>query len=632
MHVCMLVTGWRKAIYKMVKEVLCLGLLCFAANGKAAVEADTFPPLKDAKVPQNVDDLWGNYDPRKEPLDIEMLKEWEDDGIVCRIVRYRVGIFKGAKAMMGAVYAFPKGAKNLPGLVQVHGGGQSANLAAAVTNARRGYACISLNWGCNQLNDGSYQKIWETPATDWGAVDGSHEPKRDPVNHFVTLAPNDFTLDPVESPRNSAWFLVVTGARRALTFLEQQPEVDGSKLGIYGHSMGGKLTVMTAGIDSRIKAAAPSCGGISNLKSEDTLEGRTIADNAYLERLGCAVIFLSPSNDFHGHIGDLKKAVEAMPGKQFRFTCAPNLSHRDTPSHFACGPLWFDYILKGNFNFPKTPECKLELKSSSGVPILRITPDSSREITAVDVYYTRQSNEDRQDSVCWQHVKARGMGKTLSAKLPLMTLDKPLRAYADVTYSLDKPVVGAGYYYATYSAADFSVSSNLMQATTEALRSAGIKATDAHSMLVEDFKKDWRKGWYTFNENGKWFPFRTNKINSPKWQGPDGAKLVFKARSAEPNLLVIQMGDYAAEFQLPGGKKWQTISIATSDLHKADGSSLADWKSAKELAFADKDEKGMKLGGGMEGRAGGASVSALVGMIPRPLARQTSVVSQEYLS
>jgi hypothetical protein len=145
------------------------------------------------------------------------------------------------------------------------------------------------------------------------------------------------------------------------------------------------------------------------------------------------------------------------------------------------------------------------------------------------------------------------------------------------------------------------VSGNLITATTETLNAAGVKATDKRSMLIEDFKKDWRKGWYTYNENGNWFPFRTNKISAPKWQGPDGAKLVFKVRSAEANRLVVQIDDYAAEYQLPGGKKWQTVTLGVTDMHKADGTQMSDWKSGKELVFADKDEKGMKLGADWKG-------------------------------
>ena len=33
-----------------------------------------------------------------------MLKEWEEDGVVLRVVRYRIGIFKGQKAMMAVIW------------------------------------------------------------------------------------------------------------------------------------------------------------------------------------------------------------------------------------------------------------------------------------------------------------------------------------------------------------------------------------------------------------------------------------------------------------------------------------------------------------------------------------------------
>jgi hypothetical protein len=79
--------------------------------------AETLPPLKDGKVPQNLDELWAGFDPLKEPLEAEVTKEWEIDGIVCQIVRYRVGVFKGQPATVAAFYAFPKGAKSLPGLM-----------------------------------------------------------------------------------------------------------------------------------------------------------------------------------------------------------------------------------------------------------------------------------------------------------------------------------------------------------------------------------------------------------------------------------------------------------------------------------------------------------------------------------
>ena len=107
---------------------------------------ETLPPLKDGKAPQTLEQLWAGFDPRKEPLDVEILHEWEQDGTVLKVLRFRVGVFKGKKAMMAAVYGYPKGAKNVPGLVQIHGGGGAGTEGPVLANAKEGYATISIAW------------------------------------------------------------------------------------------------------------------------------------------------------------------------------------------------------------------------------------------------------------------------------------------------------------------------------------------------------------------------------------------------------------------------------------------------------------------------------------------------------
>ena len=54
--------------------------------------------------------MWQGYNPRLENLETEILKEWEQDDVILRIIRYRIGEFKGKRAMMAGVYGFPKGA------------------------------------------------------------------------------------------------------------------------------------------------------------------------------------------------------------------------------------------------------------------------------------------------------------------------------------------------------------------------------------------------------------------------------------------------------------------------------------------------------------------------------------------
>jgi pimeloyl-ACP methyl ester carboxylesterase len=330
--------------------------------------------VADPAIPQRLDELWAGYTDfdRATPLEVEVLKEWTQDGVTCRVIRYQVGVFKGAPARVAAFYAFPPGATHLPGLLHLHGGGQSASLDAVVADAKRGYASLSLNWGGNamRLREGNY----DGPQTDWGRLDATHPPQRNKANHFAgALTPDDFTLDAVESPRNSNWFLVLIAARRGLTVLQAQPEVDPARLGVYGHSMGGKLTTNLAGIDPRVKAAVPSCGGSGDLtpdqadlpgglkKAHGALELACISDNAYIPRITCPVLWLSPANDFHAHIDNMAWNWRNVPDERLRLSIAPHLNHRHTEEHAITQQLWFEQHLKGSFVLPATPRLELAL-------------------------------------------------------------------------------------------------------------------------------------------------------------------------------------------------------------------------------------------------------------------------------
>ncbi|MDA3924463.1 MAG: dienelactone hydrolase family protein [Kiritimatiellae bacterium] len=569
---------------------------------------ETLAPLNGGKAPQNFEELWAGYDPRAEPLDVEVLKEWEEDGIVLKILRYRIGVFKGQKAMMAAVYGYPKGGRKLPGLVQIHGGGQYADYKACLTNGKRGYATISISWA-GRINAPDYRVspnevklFWDNKTddpnyritTDWGALDGYHAPCRNPKNAFAHVKPAEWTLDAVDSPRNNPWFLCTLGARRALTFLEQQPEVDKNKLGVYGHSMGGKLTVLTTGSDSRVKAAAPSCGGLSNRNTGNVLFDATVADDVYLKHIKCPIIFLSPANDFHGRINDLQTALTEIRSSDWRITCAPHHNHQDTDEYEVAGPLWFDQHLKGIFKYPQTPVSSLELKTGSGVPCFTVIPDDSKPVLSVDIFYTQQGidgveKDDRINTInrFWHYAAARKKGGSWSADLPLLTTDKPLWVYANVLYPLEKPVTGAGYYYGIYTTDRFNLSSRMQMVSPQQLKAAGIKAADKPSLVIESFDKDWEKEWFTYKPE-EWGR-KTHKLYDPKWKAPAGAKLALEVLSEQPSKLVIGIDDYAAEILIKGGTEWQNITLSPADFQDAACNPLSGWTGLLELRYTDAE-------------------------------------------
>lgn len=577
---------------------------------------ESLPPIVDGKAPQTFEEMWAGYDPRSEPLEIEVLKEWEEDDVILKVLRYRIGIFKGQRAMMAAIYGHPEGDKALPGLVQIHGGGQYADYRAVLTNAKRGYATISIAWA-GRINAPDYKVtpkevklFWEDArdapnykvTTDWGPLDAYHAPCRNPKNAFAHVSPAEWTLDEVDSQRNNPWFLCTLGARRAITFLEAQPEVDRERLGVYGHSMGGKLTVMTAAADKRIKAAAPSCGGMSNRSTNIALYNNTIADDVNLKHVACPIIFLSPSNDFHGRIDDLPKAINEIADPEWRVTCSPHGNHQDTAEYQIAGLLWFDQHLKKSYTFPQTPKTELTLATKTNIPAFRVTPDASQEILSVDVFYTQhgklegeKNDHENTKNRFWRSAKTTKEGDTWTASLPLTSTSKPLWVYANVLYPLDKPQSGAGYYYGLYTANAVNLSSVVQMVTPEELQAANVHATLKSTLIIETFKDDWEKEWFTYKPED--WARRTHRVYDEQWQAPSNASLAFEVRSAENNRLVVGIDNYAAEVSLSGNQQWHPVRLRRGDFTDAIGSPLEQWLGIKELRLGGKETLRLKKNG-----------------------------------
>jgi len=591
-----------------MRFVILIGLLWQLMSVNHLHAQETLPPLNDSQAPQNYAEMWSGFDPRAEPLETEILHEWEEDEAVLRVVRFRIGVFKGETARLAAVYGFPKGGSNLPGLLQIHGGGQFADYKACLLNAKRGYATLSIAWAGRisapeyNVNSDIVKLFWDHKTddprykvtTDWGALDGYHAPSRNPGNIFPSAKTGSWTLDAIESPRNSGWFLCAVAARRALTFLERQPEVDPTRLGVYGHSMGGKLTVMTAP-DPRVKAAAPSCGGISDRDNRSPLFRTTLGDDVSLREISVPIIFLSPANDFHGRIRDLPSAVQEIQSEEWRVTCAPHHNHQDTPPYEVATLLWFDQHLKNCFTFPQTPTSALNLVTTDGVPEFSVQVDSSMPVLSVDAFYTQHGKPVGEPSEhintqhrYWHHAGMKNSKGRWTAKLPLSNTDKPLWVYANVRYELDQSVTGAGYYYRAYTAKTFNISSVIEIVEPEQLVNSSVKVTMKPSHLIESFAGDWEKAWFTYRPN-EWAR-STHKLYHKNYRPPSqNANLSIEVMAAEENELVILLDDYAAVVPLSSGNNWGTVHFSLDDFKNHAGDSLPDWNHVKRLKLSPSE-------------------------------------------
>ena len=569
---------------------------------------------ESSRIPGNLNQLWADFPEldRTTPLAVESLKEWTEDGIECSLVRFVVGVFKGAPSRVAAFYARPQGGTKLPALLEMHGGGQSASLNFVTTYAKRGYAAVSVNWGGNKLFLGR-EGVYEGPQTDWGKLDATHPPQRNPSNHFAgSLSPDAFTLDDVESPRNSNWFLVLMAGRRAITFLQSRAEVDPARIGACGHSMGGKLTTNLAGIDPRIKAAVPSCGGSGDVSDEQAaamgippgkrtaLEMACVSDNTYIPRITCPVLWLSPTNDFHAHIDTMAWNWKDLPDQQVRFSISPHFNHRHTDAHALTQWLWFDQHLKGTgFRMPASPTLTLQV-NAEGVPVLSATPDASLPVQRVNLYYSIDPHELTR---FWRDARAESSGRDWKGLAPVPSLDTPLVAYADVVYATPESY-RKGAQPAGHDTSDtFVISSRVRVLSPSQVRAAGVRATDRAERLIDDGARGWHD-WYTLNwGHPPLWSAHTRKLKDPKWRGPDGASLKLEIQSDTDNTLVLTFNtnawgamkanapavDYVAVRDLKGSPEWQTVSVSLGDLISADpkhAAPLDSWQTVTEFSVS----------------------------------------------
>jgi dienelactone hydrolase len=565
-------------------------------------------PASEPIAPTTVKALFADFDPRQEPLDTKVVREWEKGGTVYRYVTFQIGTYKGEPARMAAFYAFPKGGKSLPALLHMHGGGQRAFLHEVEFYAKRGYACLSINWGGREMEESKKGD----PNTDWGAVD----PTQKNVPGYFNLKPGRKYLDPFDSPRNNNWYLLTLGARRGLTFLERQPEVDHEKLGVYGHSMGGNLTLYVAGSDSRVKAAAPSVGGSGfrtqhwpllpqhkpQLPNGDVkLFDATLGFESYAPNIAAPLLWLGATNDFHGIMDDTYRTGQLIPHKNVRYAFTPHMNHRFIPAFAVTRPLWFDQHLKGNFIFPKTPETQLIFGRNDHVPLLEVRPDCSQEIAAVHIYYSIDPDPRAR---FWRSAELKKASETLwTGRLPILSLDQPLFAFANVVYKL-KQSESEPHAPPTEQ---FALSSMLHSAAPNELVANRVSATDQSDPTIDDFAHGWQD-WYTLSpENPHHWEFSTRKLTDPKWRGQEGQRLTVEVQVEKPNELVIvltenffrqyrgKQKEFYAVVKLCGHEGTQTVTLEAKEFNASDGEALACWRNVDLLSFRAYYDKGEKV-------------------------------------
>lgn len=295
---------------------------------------------------------------------------------------------------------------------------------------------------------------------------------------------------------------------------------------------------------------------------------------------------------------DTYRTGKLIPHDKVHYAFTPHMNHRFIPPFAVTRPLWLDQYLKGSFQFPATPDSKLLLSTEGGVPVFEVKADTTRVVDRVNIYYSVDPDPQAR---FWRSAGTKKDGDTWTAKLPILSVEQPLFAFANVHYRLKKP---QSVPFATPTST-FAISSMLHTAAPENLQRAKVKATDKPSLLIDDFSQGWQN-WYQLSENNPHhWQFWTRKITDPKWRGTDGYQLTFDVKVKKANKLVVvvtenffrpyrgKQEDFVAVVDLEGGNKWQTVKLSPSNFSSpTTKKSLSSWSQIDLLGFRAYYNKG----------------------------------------
>ena len=571
----------------------CLLLPVFAADSLS-------PYTTEAEVPDNVIDLWKDVDFRKDALDTEVVKEWNEDGVVFRYVRFTVGTFKGEVSRIAAFYTFPEGAENVPAVVWAHGGGQRAELARGKHFAKHGYAMVDINWGGREILEGIEKN------TDWGAIDPSQGPRFYPgakrKGTKLDFRPDEFTIDPVVSPRNGNWYMLAYAGRRAISFLEEQPEVDAEKIGFTGFSMGGNITSYVS-IDPRLKAVVPMVGGAGFITADSPgvlnsgmgrafqghveLFANTMESQSYYAHTKCPVLLLSASDDFHARFEFVYQCMDALPHDEWRVSQTMHLSHNQGPETWIVMNLWFDKYLKGeSIEIPRTAATTLTLAQDRSSALFAVTPDQVEELVDLDIYYTHDPNPK---SRFWIHAETEEVDGVWSATLPVRE-ELPLYAFANCTYPLGETRE------AFQGVTDhFTITSTQGVHLPETIRAERLFEEAKPQPVFSDIGKDGFRDWGMGSRSGiTTYKFRDPRAATPS---PDAilkvsvnvprGRLSYRFRIGKNKYITGStdpQANYASSHQMKeeGPKE---ILLKASDFIDREKNAMTDWENISTFTF-----------------------------------------------
>jgi cephalosporin-C deacetylase-like acetyl esterase len=567
--------------------------------------------LGQAPVFETPEQLWRDFRPDSPELEIETIKSWHDDQTAFETLRFTAERESGGRVRVFAIRGAPTNGTHLPGILHIHGGGQTASLDWVQFWTKRGYVCMSYDF------TGPWAGRKEF--TDWGPITQANMAQ---ANGGLSVRP---------TPHASSWYHWALVARRALTVLSYHPKVDRDRLGVFGISIGGTLCWLVAATDDRVKTAVPiyGCGynydkrktvwGFPNLDPDLVLFKHVLAPEAYAASIRRPLLLLDATNDFHGWMDHAYEILAEVPAAS-RVAFTPRYNHHIEFAQGRSLPAWMDWQLREGPAFPAAPKLDLRL-SHDGDPLANVRPAAGSRVANVEVYYTL--GEKPPPNRFWRRAETVKSERSWQARLPVVRTSDPLRAFANVYYQsgvcLSTNLARAipDRLGAARASLSWSASPAAERAEPGAPFVFAAANTDPNVSIVYFVRSDdpIRPDAVCINPAifGERIDFAlvSHYLGDPGYAGRDGLSLAFEYQGGflRDNRPKPAGAPQADNFDGPGfsvlvtahdwtpqsksyvahvaagtpGKGWQRVELAVSRFVAADGKSLPSWRDLDKL-------------------------------------------------
>lgn len=520
--------------------------------------------------------LWADYDPNKGAFKEEIVLQETKDGVYHRD-SYISAYVLGQEIRVYCQYQVKAGATKAPALLNVHGWMGAPSIPKDYVD--EGWAVMSYDYCGIIPSRKQYTKYPEALAH--GNMTGKV---------IRSDLPNKTSITDPKQTSDYVWYAMES---RVLSYLEQQKEVDRTRMGAIGYSYGGSLMWFLA-TDPRIKAVVAyfGIGYTEYYRNKSVLmyavpyveppksPGEKIylaglAPEAHVPFITAPTLFLNGTNDHHGVCERGLETFKIFP-KQVPWAFALQVrGHHNTERIGQDAKMWMNkHVLKQDVFWPQHPQSALGL-DGQGVPRLTVTPSDPQRVKTVEIHYALKNPTCTTRS--WRDAKVTREGDRWIASLPVLNVDDYVFSYANVFY--DTTAVRSTNFEAAIPA---KLGKAVATDTVSDHLDGGAGGPWTNVAPVEG-----TGGITGFRCTDNALGFANEQLTDPKWKAPAGAELTFKFYCTEPQKVILTAGDFSGEIDITASDSWQEMTVPRDRLtnRKNANAALKDWDKIVSIKF-----------------------------------------------